>query len=106
MGMRYYGKFKGTKWIMVMQKLHIFLPPHHHHHHHHTFEGNFCILNGWANPVMNLIFNWFIAPYVPEETQPHHHVEWREEGMDKATLKMTHYEHKGTEGFNSVEDMW
>jgi len=87
-----HGKFKGTFWVTVMQKLRLFVPPHVHRHHHQTFDCNFTLLNGWANPVLNLIYSWCILPYVHESTKPHHHIQWREEGIEQSLLKMTHYE--------------
>lgn len=38
-----------------MQDYHIILNPIEHKEHHLKFNCNFCIVNGWANPLLNKI---------------------------------------------------
>jgi len=46
--------------IALLQRLHIILPPHvHGQHHQDEHDKNFCILNGWANPLLNRL-----VPYI------------------------------------------
>ena len=41
--------------IRTLQNLRLILSPSAHNVHHITFEKNFAIINGWSNPVANLI---------------------------------------------------
>ena len=54
-----------------------------HRKHHQTFDTNFCIFNGWANPLLNALFRlaarrgWVdrscvlqVPPEVPPEVSP------------------------------------
>ena len=45
--------FPGAKLICFLQDHHILLHPETHRSHHIHFDRDFCILNGWANPVVN-----------------------------------------------------
>ena len=38
-----------------LQDCRLLLHPSVHRKHHETFDCNFCIFNGWANPVMNRV---------------------------------------------------
>lgn len=46
---------KINKIIYWMQDYHIILNPIEHKEHHLKFNCNFCIVNGWANPLLNKI---------------------------------------------------
>ena len=41
--------------IERLQDWRIILHPDAHQQHHEKFNCNFCILNGWANPLMNRV---------------------------------------------------
>ena len=45
------------EWPMIerLQDWRIILHPDAHQQHHEKFNCNFCILNGWANPLMNRV---------------------------------------------------
>lgn len=40
----------------ILQKAGIIMTDPHHHKHHSTYDTNFCICAGWANPTLN----WFV----------------------------------------------
>jgi len=40
-------------FFIILQKYGIILSTENHSKHHKTFDNNFCILTGWANPVLN-----------------------------------------------------
>lgn len=51
---------KNTMYIFkFLQYAHIILPTKAHSKHHDTFDNNFCILNGWANPFLNLCYRLY-----------------------------------------------
>lgn len=41
-----------------LQRLRLIITPVEHHRHHMTFKQDFCIVSGWANPLVNAIFRW------------------------------------------------
>ena len=45
------------EWPMIerLQDWRLILHPDAHQQHHEKFNCNFCILNGWANPLMNRV---------------------------------------------------
>ena len=45
------------KAMIFLQNIHLILHPNNHHPHHTSpkYDTNFCILNGWANPLLNSI---------------------------------------------------
>jgi hypothetical protein len=45
--------------MMFLQRYHIILNPSEHHIHHASpkYDVNFCLLNGWANPLFNTIMS-------------------------------------------------
>ena len=45
-------------WVIVLQKLHIFISKEAHNVHHLDLGMDFCILSGVANPLVNRIFNF------------------------------------------------
>lgn len=52
------GRFKRNATlptlVAALQRYHIILPPHVHTcHHQNEHDVNFCIFNGWANPLLN-----------------------------------------------------
>lgn len=54
------GMFKPNptfpKTISLLQRMHIILPPKTHaRHHFEEHDSNFCILNGWSNPLLNAL---------------------------------------------------
>lgn len=50
------------KIIAFLQKYHLILPPHvHGRHHQDEHDRNFCIFNGWANPLLNALSPYFFA---------------------------------------------
>ena len=44
------------RWVRVMQRSRLFLRPEIHWRHHHTFETDFSSVNGWSDPLMNLLY--------------------------------------------------
>ncbi len=50
---------KVSKVIKQLQKYYVILPSKVHSKHHETFDNNFCILNGWANPLLNQLYKIF-----------------------------------------------
>ena len=42
--------------VVLLQDIGILLHPRIHRVHHETFDTNFCIFNGWANPLVNVGF--------------------------------------------------
>ena len=57
---RTHGQLKGVGGTIVswLQDAGLILHPLTHKRHHETFDCNFCILNGWANPIVNRL-NYF-----------------------------------------------
>lgn len=54
-----HGRWRGTWFNLILTNLQTFrliLPPEDHNIHHREFDINFCIFNGWANPLVNLIY--------------------------------------------------
>jgi hypothetical protein len=44
------------RWIRVLQRCRLFLRPEVHWQHHISFESDFSSVNGWSDPLMNLIY--------------------------------------------------
>ena len=44
-----------SRLIRSLQDWHVILHPKTHQRHHEEYDCNFCILNGWANPLVNRI---------------------------------------------------
>jgi hypothetical protein len=44
--------------VKVAQRARVFLRPREHAGHHAHFDRNFCLLSGWANPLVNPVFTW------------------------------------------------
>ncbi|MCJ8311906.1 MAG: carotenoid synthesis regulator CarF [Saccharospirillaceae bacterium] len=42
----------------ILQKIRFFVSPERHDVHHQTLNRDFCILNGWSNPLVNMIFDY------------------------------------------------
>ena len=42
--------------FITLQKYGLILSTESHSKHHQTFDNNFCILTGWANPVLNKLY--------------------------------------------------
>jgi hypothetical protein len=42
--------------VRLLQQCRLFLRPEIHWRHHHTFETDFSSVNGWSDPLMNLIY--------------------------------------------------
>ncbi len=50
-----------VSWLVrAAQAMRLFLHPQIHAGHHTTFDRNFCLVSGWANPLVNRFFNWAI----------------------------------------------
>ena len=49
------GLLKEWPILEKLQDWRIILHPDAHQQHHEKFNCNFCILNGWANPLMNRV---------------------------------------------------
>ena len=45
-----------SKILKYLQRYYLILPTKVHSKHHETFDNNFCILNGWANPLLNNLY--------------------------------------------------
>jgi len=43
--------------VKMLQDNHIILKTEQHRKHHQTYDTNFCILNGWANPLLNFVYS-------------------------------------------------
>ena len=60
------------KILCFMQDYNIILNPKNHKKHHETYDCNFCLVNGWANPLLNLITRLLIKinilPKIPMTT--------------------------------------
>jgi hypothetical protein len=68
-----HGKAKSRlakKITRSLQRIRIFISPGSHGKHHREIDLNFCVLNGWANPLLNLIFKKCIESHVSESTSP------------------------------------
>lgn len=59
---------KLRKSFKIMQKFNIILSPKNHATHHRHIDRVFCVLNGWANPILNFVFKNFIENQIPEAT--------------------------------------
>jgi hypothetical protein len=47
------------KAVYALQRAGFVLRSHHHHGHHTSpFTANYCIVNGWCNPLLNRIDFW------------------------------------------------
>lgn len=44
---------KAVRWL---QDHYLLLKPSIHQKHHQSYDSNYCILNGWCNPIVNLLF--------------------------------------------------
>ncbi len=44
------------RWIRLLQRFRIILRPEIHWLHHQSYESDFSSLNGWSDPLMNLIY--------------------------------------------------
>ena len=62
------AKSKLRKIFKIMQKFNIILSPKNHATHHRHIDRDFCVLNGWANPILNFVFKNFIENQIPEAT--------------------------------------
>ena len=71
--------------VAKLQDARLLLHPDVHRKHHQTFDVNFCIFNGWANPLLNAVFRlatrrgWVdhtrvlqVPPEQPEERSTSH----------------------------------
>jgi hypothetical protein len=66
-----HGKGATTKFVRVLkglQRIHLILPAKTHSIHHRVIDRNFCVLNGWANSLLNPLFKIFIEKHIPEST--------------------------------------
>ncbi len=64
-------KAEPAAWIVALQRMRLFLPPSAHDVHHRDPERHFCLLNGWANPVVNQLFRWVLkGGYLRRENLP------------------------------------
>jgi hypothetical protein len=52
----HHGKQSLPPLVAHLQDLGLMLHPRVHKQHHDTFDFNFCIFNGWANPMVNAGF--------------------------------------------------
>ena len=48
-------KYRITK---LLQEYNIIIKTEEHRKHHQTYDTNFCLLNGWANPLLNSIYTF------------------------------------------------
>lgn len=49
-------------FVRLLQKQNLFLSKKNHLKHHEGFKENFCIFNGWMNPILNILYN-FVEKY-------------------------------------------
>jgi len=47
-----------TRVLLFFQNIRVILNTKDHRKHHTTFDTNFCIFNGWANPLVNWYYRW------------------------------------------------
>jgi hypothetical protein len=43
------------RWVRLLQKSHLILSPERHNLHHIHFETDFSSVNGWSDPLLNLV---------------------------------------------------
>jgi len=53
---RFRDSFFWSRFFAFAQSVGLLISPSQHHIHHSRFDQNFCIINGWANPLLNKIF--------------------------------------------------
>ena len=84
------GLLKDYPFIEALQDYRIILHPDAHSAHHTTFNCNFCILNGWANPLMNQVARLLThAGVLAEEPPTARNRREREEMKSKAPRPVT-----------------
>jgi len=69
-----HGAFKQTalaKVFAFLQRAGLCLGPQAHQLHHSNFDCNFCIVNGWANGLLNVLFTNVFAHLVSARMAPH-----------------------------------
>lgn len=61
--------------IPVMRRLRLLITVEAHALHHATLDRDFATINGWSNPVLNLVFNWLKArgSFSPAGLEPARH---------------------------------
>ena len=55
------GRASLPPFVGLLQDVHFLLHPSVHLPHHETYDCNFCIWNGWANPIVNGLFRLALA---------------------------------------------
>ena len=56
---QYYTHVKDVpKWVQPLHKIGIFQSPKHHENHHTSWDGHYCVVTDWVNPVLNKIGFW------------------------------------------------
>ena len=64
------GLLKEWPILEKLQDWRIILHPDAHQQHHEKFNCNFCILNGWANPLMNRVARLLYSTPGPPPAPP------------------------------------
>jgi len=52
------------KFVKILHRLGFMISPNEHKLHHATYDRKFCILNGLANPIVDLIFKMPFSYYI------------------------------------------
>jgi hypothetical protein len=53
-----HGLHKNNYIVKMLINSKLSMTPYHHSQHHHTFDKNFCICSGWANPLLNRLYQY------------------------------------------------
>merc|ERR1712032_252749 len=48
------------QWVKTLQDWRVLLHPKEHAVHHETYNCNFCIINGWANPYVQMWYRGLV----------------------------------------------
>jgi hypothetical protein len=69
-----HGRWRTGTWgkcIRLLQKSKIIIDPKDHHLHHTSFNKNFAIITGHANPLLNWSFQHIFSHFVSDDMLPH-----------------------------------
>jgi hypothetical protein len=90
------------KTVRLLQRSRLFLRPEIHWRHHHTFETDFSSVNGWSDPLMNLLYKP-IAKRLKAHGHDHHHHNLAGVGSVPPIPGLDRSEHLDVAGVASVE---
>jgi hypothetical protein len=55
---------ENNKLIRFLQNNHIIINNKKHKNHHTTYDSDFCIVNGWTNPLLNVIYTHILSHFI------------------------------------------